>query len=104
MYGGLLKTDELIELLDMCKKQQDGGNPFVHDIRVTPELCQFLAFDSQLHNIHRFCANNYCFSILGVDPTYNLCGYNVTITTYRHPLLLTETNAHSVLIGPVTIH
>ena len=30
-------SDELIELLDMCKSQQDGRNPFVRDIRVTPE-------------------------------------------------------------------
>ena len=40
-----------------------------------------------------------------MDPTLNICDYNVTMTTYKHPLLVVKTtNQHPVMIGPSIIH
>ena len=40
-----------------------------------------------------------------MDPTLNICDYNVTMTTYKHPLLVAKTtNQHPVLIWPSIIH
>ena len=45
-------------------------------------------------------------SPLGIDPTFNLGSFDVTVTTYRH-LLLTKhghVSTHPVLFGPLFIH
>ena len=91
-------------MIDICNQQKSEGNAFIRDMRYAPELSVLLAFDSQLHDIYRFCANNYPFSVLGVDPTFNLCDYNITVTTYRHPLLWSEDDVHPVMLGPVLVH
>ena len=40
-----------------------------------------------------------------MDPTLNICDYNVTMTTYKHPLLVAKTtNQNPVMIGPSIIH
>ena len=40
-----------------------------------------------------------------MDPTLNICDYNVTMATYKHPLLVAKTtNQHPVMIGPSIIH
>ena len=43
-----------------------------------------IAMDYTLDDLVRFCTNPHNFSILGVDPTFNLGELDVTITTYRH--------------------
>ena len=46
-----------------------------------------------------------------MGPTLEICDYNVTMTTYRHPKLVVhdtvddkETDIHPVAIGPILIH
>ena len=52
-----------------------------------------------------FCPMDYYWNIFGVDPTFNICSYNITISTYRHPLLYNvNSNVHPVLLGPTLIH
>ena len=61
--------------------------------------------DQQLQDILKFCAMDHCWSIFGVDPTFNICSYNIIISTYRHPLLYNvNSNVHPVLLGPTLIH
>ena len=97
-------NDELVELLDLCKGQLETPNIFLRDVRTAPEKTVFLSTNQQLTDVERFCANQ-CWSILGVDPTFNICDYNVTISTYRHPLLISrESKQHPVMIGPTIIH
>ena len=98
------ENDELVELLDLCKGQLETPNVFLRDVRTAPEKSVFLSTNQQLIDIERFCSKQ-CLSILGVDPTFNICDYNVTISTYRHPLLIsTESKQHPVMIGPTIIH
>ena len=97
-------NDELVELLDLCKGQIGTSNAFLRDVRTAPEKTVFLSTDQQLHDVARFCCD-HCWSVLGVDPTFNICDHNVTISTYRHPLLKSyESNEHPVMIGPTIIH
>ena len=99
------ETDELIELLDLCKGQIGTSSAFIRDVRTAPEKSVFLSSDNQLHDIERFCAGNYCWSVLGVDPTFNICDYYVTVSTYKHSLLVKNgTNEHPVMLGPILIH
>ena len=96
--------DELVELVDLCQKQKNTPDAFVRSVQTGDDFCIFLSTNQQLHNSKRFCVGKCC-SILGVDPTFNICDYNVTTSTYRHPLLIDKgTEEHLVLIGPSIIH
>eukprot|EP00112_Aurelia_sp_Birch-Aquarium-sp1_P010637 Seg2265.2 transcript_id=Seg2265.2/GoldUCD/mRNA.D3Y31 product="hypothetical protein" protein_id=Seg2265.2/GoldUCD/D3Y31 len=99
------QKDELSEILDLCKQQgQHNDGAFVRNVGCAPEKTVFLANDRQLKDIEKFCTNNNAFSVLGVDPTYNIGHFYVSVSTYRHLMLLTSDNVHPVMIGPVLLH
>ena len=93
------KTDELLKILDIAASERNRPNAFVRDVHNGDDFNIFLASNQQLQNIKCFCLDG-SWSILGVDPTLKICNYNVTVTTYKHPLLVAKaTNQHPVMIG-----
>ena len=97
------KTDELLEILHIAASQRNSPNAFFWDVRNGDDFSIFLVSNQQLQNIKRFCLEG-CWSILVVDPTFNICDYNFTVITYKHPLLVENTtNHHPVMIGPSII-
>ena len=97
--------DPLPEIMDTCKQQSTfPTNAFVREVTASPEMTIFLATEQQLKDIERFCCNNERFCVLGVDATYNVGQYNLTMRTYRHLMLNTEKGKHPVCIGPSIIH
>ena len=59
----------------------------------------------QLSDVLHFCCDAFCFSILGMDPTFNLREFSVTLTVYRHLLLLNpHTRQSPLLLGPILIN
>ena len=76
-------------------------------VNAAPFPMMLITFDYTLNDLVRFCTSLICFSILGVDPTFNLGDFDVTITTYRHLLLHAHGNPGGkspVMIGPIFIH
>ena len=71
-----------------------------------PYPMMMLAFDWTLNDLARFCTSSSPVSILGIDPTFNLGSFDVTVTIYRHLLLKMEghTYKHPTLIGPLFVH
>ena len=66
-----------------------------------------IAFDYTQNDLVRFCTSADNFSILGVDPTFNLGDFDVTVTTYRHLLLQPRETSGSkppAMLGPMFIH
>lgn len=91
--------------IGMCNGQKSLSNAFTKELRVAPELSIVLPNDRMWHHICRFIAKDHCWSVLGIDTTFNICRYNVTISTYRHPLLRTVgTKVPPVLMNPVLTH
>ncbi|XP_066928713.1 uncharacterized protein [Clytia hemisphaerica] len=76
--------DELIEVRDLYQREKACGDMFIRELSVIPEVSVFVSSDQQLLDIERFCTKNTNFSVLGVDATFNLGQYFVTLTTYRH--------------------
>ena len=68
-------------------------------------MCVLLTNDKQLNDLKRFCCDSQQFSIFGIDPTFNLGDFSVTVTTYRH-LQLVERNTKKppVFLGPMLVH
>ena len=95
--------DQIMELIDVCNSQKGTSTMFLGEVRTAPELSLVLA-KKNTDNIERFGTRSP-FTVLGVDPTFNICNYNLTITTYRHPLLLVQNDdIHPVMLGPILIH
>ena len=97
-------NDEMLEMMQQAKVGDSVGL-FVRETRASPEPAFVLARDRQLYDLVRFCTNPKIFSVLTVDPTFNLGGFDVTSTTYRHLLLQSvRSGSPPVLIGPTLVH
>lgn len=98
-------VDPLFAVMEECKKEQSQANPFIRVVNAAPEPMCVLARDRQLNDMVRFCTDDCQFSIVGVDPTFNLGDFSVTVITYRHLQLLHRvTKKHPVILGPMLVH
>ena len=66
--------DPLYSIMYMCKEGEGtgGGDTFIRMVNAAPFPMMLIAFDYTLDDLVRFCTSPTCFSILGVDPTFNL--------------------------------
>ncbi|XP_031565581.1 uncharacterized protein LOC116300780, partial [Actinia tenebrosa] len=97
--------DEIFQLLMQLKEDNASEGGFIQEVTFgkTPEV--IVAFEQQVTDITRFCTNQTRFSIMSIDPTFNLGKFFVTLTTYKHPmLLLKESQESPVFLGPSFIH
>lgn len=97
--------DTLHEVMKLCIEDESRANLFVRCVSAAPEVSCILATNNQLNDMVRFCTNSTCFSILGVDQTFNLGDFAVTVTTYRHLMLESRGETHHpVMVGPMFAH
>lgn len=98
-------TDSLSLILEQRKRQQLlTGKPFIQEVIGAPELRCVLAFKWQLEEIIQFCTVPANFSILGVDPTFNLGKFNLTVTTYKNLKVVDRRKGHNpMMIGPLLL-
>ena len=99
-----VNKDELAVLVDMFALQEEEGSIFLHDVTTNPEISVFIATRDQLLDMERLCTDSGHFSIVGVDPTFNVGNFYVTMTSYRHLKLETTHGIHPVILGPTLIH
>lgn len=106
----LLKADKEIDsvlLVLMNSKRQQLGNresAFIREV-TGPELRAVLGFDWQLRDMVRFCTNPAKFAVFGVDPTFNLGKFHLTVTTYQNLMLKDrKTGKPPLMLGPMLLH
>ena len=90
--------------MEQCKKEESQVDPFIRNVLGAPDAMCILAQDRQLNDMVRFCCDPKLFSIVGVDPTFNLGDFSVIVTTYRHLQLLNRSTKKPVLVGPILVH
>ena len=88
----------------MFKREKDATAHFVREIQIVPEVSVLVATSQQLLDVVRFCTNALNSSIMGVDPTFNMRKFYVTMTTYRNLMFVTKEGVNPVMIGPCLIH
>ncbi len=90
------------------KFKEQCGKPgqFVQCIQLVPDPVVVLFNETQIDDIERFCANQEISttSVLGVDVTFNLGPFYVTICTYQNLKVSTNKGTHPAMIGPTLIH
>lgn len=98
--------DSLVILLEQCKRQQLQRDelPFIRKVVGAPELRCILGYDWQLEDIVTFCTNPAKNAIFGVDPTFNLGKFNVTVSCYSNLKVVDRvTGVHPTMIGPLLL-
>jgi hypothetical protein len=103
--------DAIVDLIAIAKEHEsrsDGG--LIRDLRIHPDLSCVIASNQQLDDLVRFCTSHVDSTVLGIDSTFNIGKYDVTLTTYNNLLLETRVpdsmgKRHSpVMLGPAYIH
>ena len=96
--------DTVIECVDLAKRQEKTDDRFLREVRAAPEFSMFLSSNRQLRDIEKFCTDDKNMSVLGIDTTFNIGEYYVTITTYRHLMMENTHGVEPVMIGPILVH
>ncbi len=90
---------------DLLEQHFGSLKEFVRNVSFDDTVTCVLASEQQLRDMERFCTNNPFASVLGIDPTFNLGDFYVTVTTYENLLVTNrKTGSHPVFIGPMLIH
>ena len=88
-----------IQVIEQFEEEPDS-HPFARCVVI-------MYIDEQLQDIRRFCC---CApigetTVLGVDKTFNLGQFHVTVTSFKNlSMLRRDTNDHPIFIGPMYIH
>ena len=99
--------DPLLAVILKCKEddREDVKNSFVRKVVAAPEPAAVLFLDKQLDDISKFCCNNDYWSLLQVDPTFDLGQFSVTTSQYKNLLVVNcRTGEHPSMMGPLLIH
>ena len=96
----------MFELIQQCKLDlQPGGRKFIRSVTFQTGTCCILSSDNQVDNVVRFCTNKGACCILGIDPTFNLGKFYLTVTTYIYSQVINKvTHASPTFFGPMLVH
>ena len=88
---------------------QLGSNNFVRGIHLLSDSspCAVLYTDDQIQDMTRFCFSRDIGhnTIIGIDKTFNLRNFHVTVMSYKNlSVLRKSTNENPIFIGPMFIH
>ena len=99
------RGDELAVMMEICKCVEKGEIPFVRSVLAAPQPLCVLATDIQLKQLQLCCTDPKTFSVLSIDPTFNLGSFYVTPMVFLHKAVISKrTHRHPVFIGPLLIH
>ena len=97
--------DELAVMMERCKCLKEGEVPFVRSVQAAPQPLCILATDTQLKQLQLCCTDPNNFSVLCIDPTFNLGSFYVTPMVFLHKAVVSKrTQKHPVFLGPILIH
>ena len=98
---------EILDLLSLLKEHQAmEERGFLKEVQIGSTPCAILASKQQLDNIIvTYCCQPTQFSVFGVDATFELGDFYVTLTLYKNTSLRNfRTNNPPIFLGPAFIH
>ena len=93
-------NDALQDLVVKFKEQSGQPDQSIQSIRLVPDPTIVLFNTTQLNDLAQFCAASDKASVLGIDVTFNLGKFYVTLYAYQNFRVVNEKNKHPVMIGP----
>ena len=106
MTSGIASNHSKDLVYDLLEQRFGSLKSFVRNISFDDSMMCILSTDQQLFDVERFCASGgFHNSVLGIDPTFNLGDFYVTVTTYENLMLKNQkTGKHPFFIGPMLVH
>ena len=103
--SGIASSKHKDLVYDLLEQHFGSLNNFVRNVSFDDSVSCVLFTDQQIYDIDRFCANTGSTntSVLGVDPTFNLGEFYVTVTTYENLLLINRKTGKHVTSEDVTL-
>ena len=95
--------DPLYNLILECQNLK-GDEKFIREVKLAPEPSVTMVMDYQLSELEAFCTNPHHHCVFGIDPTFDLGPFNVTVTTYKQFQLVKSNGEAPTFIGPLFIH
>ena len=92
---------------DLLEQHFGTLKQFVRNVSFDEAISCVLCTDQQLNDVERFCTNkgSTVNGVFGIDPTFNLGDFYVTVTTYENLILVNrKSRKHPVFIGPMLVH
>ena len=103
--GSLVNSNDPMQDLVVKFKEQTGQpEQFIQSIRLVPDPIIVLFNKMQVDDLQQFCAASDKASVLGVDVTFNLGKFYVTVCAYQNFRVINEHGKHPVMVGPTLIH
>ena len=98
-------SDPLQDLVVKFKEFCGRPDQFIQSIRLIPDPTIVVFNSTQLNDLDQFCAPESAkASVLGIDVTFNLGTFYVTLCTYQNFRVVNENGKHPIMIGPSLIH
>ena len=97
-------NDPLQALVVKFKEESRNPDQYVQSIHLVPDPTIVLFNDTQLNDMEQFCASSDKASVLGIDVTFNLGRFYVTLCTYQNFKVVNERGRHPIMVGPALIH
>ena len=100
------RADPIFELIQQCRVDlAPGGRKFIRSVNFETSPSCVLSTDDQLQNLVRFCTNSGSACVLGIDPTFSMGKFYVTITTFTYTHVIRKgTDISPTLFGPLFVH
>ena len=96
--------DPLYNLIIESQNLQQNQAHFVREVKLTPEPSVLLCMDYQLEDLEMFCTDTSHHCVLGVDPTFDLGRFNLTVTAYKQLQLVKPNGESPTFVGPLFLH
>ena len=97
-------SDPLQALVVKFKEINGSPSQFIQSIRLVPDPVIVLFNQVQLNDLEQFCTSQDKASVLGIDVTFNLGRFYVTMCSYQNFKIVNERGKHPIMIGPTVIH
>ena len=82
-----------------------GGRKFIRSINFETSPSCVIATDSQLQNVTKFCTSPSSHCVWGIDPSFNMGKFYVTITMYTYTHVVKRGgNVSPTFFVPIFIH
>ena len=95
-----------LQAMNSTSLEQNGQvDQFIQSIQLVPDTTIGLFNTTQLNDLDQFCgATSGKASVLGIDVTFNLGTFYVTLCIYQNFRVVNENGKHSIMIGATLIH
>ena len=97
-------SDPLQALVVKFKEINGSPSQFIQSIWLVPDPVIVLFNQVQLNDLEQFCTSQDKASVLGIDVTFNLGQFYVTMCSYQNFKIVNERGKHPIMIGPTVIH